>query len=90
MRKIFRLIVREFVDSMLVREEGKTKVLYGCMAPNYEIIGAAAMSGSREVYSANHYWAYMVVGGCIFDKMVPVFEAAEKMWLKAGAVSPLR
>ena len=86
-RKVFRLCLREFVDSMLVREEGKTKVLYGFMAPRYEMIGSAVMSGTNEVYSINHCWAFMIVVGCIFDKMLPIFEAAEKMWLKAGVVA---
>jgi benzoyl-CoA reductase/2-hydroxyglutaryl-CoA dehydratase subunit BcrC/BadD/HgdB len=86
-RKLFRLCIREFVDSMLVREEGKKAVIYGCMAPYYEIISAALKSASPEVYSINHHWAFLMIAGCIFDKTVPVLEAAEKMWLKAGVVA---
>ena len=86
-RKVFRLCLREFVDSMLVREEGKTRVLYGFMAPRYEIIGAAVMAKSEEIYSINHCWAFMEVVGCIFNRMNPVLEAAERMWLKGGQVS---
>jgi benzoyl-CoA reductase/2-hydroxyglutaryl-CoA dehydratase subunit BcrC/BadD/HgdB len=86
-RKIFRLCMREFVDSILARDEGKTRLIYGFMAPYFEVIGAAVMSGSPEVYSANHYWAFMMITGCLFDKTVTVLEAAEKKWLKAGAVA---
>jgi benzoyl-CoA reductase/2-hydroxyglutaryl-CoA dehydratase subunit BcrC/BadD/HgdB len=86
-RAAFRLCMREFVDSILVREEGKTMVLYGFMAPGYEIISAAVMSGSREVYSINQPWALYMIAGCIFDKIIPILEAAEKKWLKAGVAA---
>jgi len=85
-RRIFRLCLREVINSILAGEEGKTKVVYGCMAPGYEIIGAALMKAAPEVFSINHHWAYLLVAGCIFDKFLPVMEAAEKMWLKAGLV----
>ncbi len=85
-RKIFRLCLREFVDSILAKEEGKNRILYGCMAPGYEIIGAALKSRSNDIYSVNHHWAYLLIAGCIFDKVNPVLEAAENMWLKAGVV----
>ena len=86
-RRVIRLCVKEFVDSVLVREEGRTKVIYGFMAPDFDIIGTAAMSVSREVYAIHHFWAFMFVFGHIFDKMVTVFEAAEKSWLKSGIVA---
>jgi benzoyl-CoA reductase/2-hydroxyglutaryl-CoA dehydratase subunit BcrC/BadD/HgdB len=85
-RKVFRLIVREFVDSMLAREEGKSKLIYGFMAPGFEMISPAIMSRSKEVFSEYHLWSFFTVAGCIFDKMVPILEAAEKKWLKAGVV----
>ena len=86
-RKAFRLCVRELVDSLLVKEEGKKKVLYGFMAPGWEIIGSALVSKSKEVFSVHHSWALQVVVGCIFGKIVPILEAAEKKWLKAGVVA---
>jgi len=83
-RKIFRLILREFVDSLIAREEGKKKLIYGFMAPGFEMISPALMYGSRDIYSVYHLWAFFTVAGCIFNKMVPVLEAAEKKWLKSG------
>ncbi|MBN1190127.1 MAG: 2-hydroxyacyl-CoA dehydratase [Dehalococcoidales bacterium] len=86
-RGVLRLCMKEFVDSVLVREEGRTKVIYGFMAPDFDIVGSAAMSISREIYVIHHFWAFMLIFGSIFDKMVPVFEAAEKAWLKSGIVA---
>ncbi|MBN1190360.1 MAG: 2-hydroxyacyl-CoA dehydratase [Dehalococcoidales bacterium] len=86
-RKVFRLILKEFVDSMLARDEGKKKLLYGFMAPGFEMISPAVMFASREAYSVYHFWALFTIAGCIFDKMVPILEAAEKQWLKAGIVA---
>ncbi|MFC2070775.1 2-hydroxyacyl-CoA dehydratase [Chloroflexota bacterium] len=86
-RKGLRLCVREFVNSVLAREDGKKKVLTGFMAPGFDVIGSAAVSHSKEVFSAHQSWAILLVVGRIFDKMVPVLEAAEKEWLKAGVVA---
>jgi len=86
-RKAFRLCVREVIDSVLAREEGKKKIIFGFMIPGFETIGPVLMSKSKEVYAAHYSWAFLLVFGCIFDKMVPVLEAAEKKWLKAGAVA---
>lgn len=86
-RKVLRLCVREVVSTVLAREEGKKKIIYGFMAPGWEIIGSALVSKSSEVYAANLSWAFQAVLGCVFDKIVPILEAAEKKWLKAGVVA---
>jgi benzoyl-CoA reductase/2-hydroxyglutaryl-CoA dehydratase subunit BcrC/BadD/HgdB len=86
-RKIIRLCVLEVVNSILAREEGKKKVLFGLMAPGFETIGSVITTRSKEIYSAHQSWAFLVVIGCIFDKLPPVLEAAERSWLKAGTVS---
>jgi benzoyl-CoA reductase/2-hydroxyglutaryl-CoA dehydratase subunit BcrC/BadD/HgdB len=86
-RKAFRLCMQEMVDVMLSREEGKKKVIYGFMAPTYNGISTALTSQSREVCSTHLCWVFHLILGCVFDKMVPVFEAAEKNWLKAGVVA---
>jgi benzoyl-CoA reductase/2-hydroxyglutaryl-CoA dehydratase subunit BcrC/BadD/HgdB len=86
-RKAFRLCVLELVNSVLAREEGKKKIIFGFMMPGFETIGSALMSKSKEVFAAHHSWAFLLVIGCIFDKLVPILEAAEKKWLKAGAVA---
>lgn len=86
-RKALRLCVLEMVNSVLAREEGKKKIIFGFNAPGFDAIATALVSNSQEVYSAHHSWSFQLLIGCIFDKMVPVFEAAERKWLKAGAVA---
>ena len=86
-RKVFRLCLRELVNALLVKEDGKKKIIYGFMSPGIDIIGSALISKSREVFSIHHSWAFHIVVGCIFGKIVPIMEAAEKKWLKAGVVA---
>ncbi len=86
-RKVLRLCVRELVDAMLLKEEGKKTIIYGFMAPGMEVLGSALVSKSKEVYSIYHPWAMQIVVGCIFGKIVPIMEAAEEKWLKAGVVA---
>lgn len=86
-RKALRLCVREVIDSVLAREEGKKEIVYGFMAPGFETIGSALVSKSKEVFSIHHSWALQIVVGCIFGKIIPILEAAEKKWLKAGVVA---
>jgi len=83
-RKIIRLCMLEMVNSMLAREEGKKKIIFQFMSPGFEMVGSALMSKSKDVLSAHHCWAFLAVAGCIFDKIVPVLEAAESRWLKSG------
>jgi len=86
-RKVFRLCVRELVSSLLVREDGKKKIIYGFMTPGFDILGSILVSRSKEVFSVHHSWAFHIVVGCLFDKIVPIIEEAEKKWLKAGVVA---
>ena len=85
-RKMFRLALLETVDAALAREEGKSKVLFGLMAPGFEAIGSALVSQSKEVCAIHQSWAFFLIFGCIFDKVTPVLEAAERQWLKTGMV----
>lgn len=87
LRKVFRLIVKELVNAILVKEDGREKVIYGFMCPGIDLIGSAFMSKSDKVFLVHHSWAFHIVIGCIFGKIVPVIEEAEKNWLKAGAVA---
>jgi benzoyl-CoA reductase/2-hydroxyglutaryl-CoA dehydratase subunit BcrC/BadD/HgdB len=86
-RKILRLSLRGLVDSVLAREDGKKKVVFGFMAPVFEIVSAVLVSQSKEVHAANQCWAPLLIIGSIFGRMVPVLEAAERQWLKAGIVA---
>jgi hypothetical protein len=85
-RKALRLHVLEVVDAVLARQEGK-KVIYGFMSVGLDMIGAALMYNSKALYSGRIEFTFSLVLGCIFDKLVPVLEAAEKKWLKAGGVT---
>ena len=87
LRKIFKLSMLEMVDMILAREEGKKEVIFGFMAPAFEIIGTVLNSNSNEVLAAHHSSAFHTIMGCVFAKMVPILEAAERKWLKAGKVT---
>ncbi|MGD9143496.1 MAG: 2-hydroxyacyl-CoA dehydratase family protein [Dehalococcoidia bacterium] len=86
-RKAFRLCILEMVNTILAREEGKKKIIFGFMIPGFETIGQVLMSKSSDVYTSHLSWSFLIVMGCIFGKFEPVLEAAEKKWLKAGIVA---
>ena len=86
-RKAFRLIIRELVNALLARDEGEKRVIYGFMAPGMELLSSALVSKSKDVHSIYHSWALQIVLGCIFGKIEPILEEAERKWLKAGIVS---
>jgi benzoyl-CoA reductase/2-hydroxyglutaryl-CoA dehydratase subunit BcrC/BadD/HgdB len=86
-RKLFGVFVRELVNITLAKEEGKKKIIHGCMAPSFEILGSALRSNSKDVFVLVPNPPFMVVLGFIFDKFVPLLEAAEKQWMKSGLVS---
>ena len=86
-RKLFRLYILGLAELVLAREEGKEKIFYGLMSPGSDTIGAALMTKSNKVLFANPPTLFCVVVEAIFGKLAPVLEAAEKVWLKAGAIS---
>jgi benzoyl-CoA reductase/2-hydroxyglutaryl-CoA dehydratase subunit BcrC/BadD/HgdB len=81
------LCIKDLANTVLAREEGKQKIIYGFMAPGFEVLGSALLSKSAEVHVANLSSALQFVIGCIFDKMVPILEAAERKWLKSGKMA---
>lgn len=87
LRKVFRLIVKELVNALLVREETDKKVIYGFMMPGIDMFGSALVSNSQDVFVIHHSWAFQVVVGCIFGKIEPIMEDAEEKWLKSGLVA---
>ncbi|HEY78953.1 MAG TPA: 2-hydroxyacyl-CoA dehydratase [Dehalococcoidia bacterium] len=87
-RKILRLCIQELVNWTLAKEEGKTKFIYSFMATGFfDTIAYAVLSKSKEVYVGSLNSLHHTVLGSIFEKIVPILEAAEKRWLKAGAVA---
>jgi benzoyl-CoA reductase/2-hydroxyglutaryl-CoA dehydratase subunit BcrC/BadD/HgdB len=86
-RKAFGFFVRDVVNMVLAREDGKKKILYGFMSPGFGTLGSALFSKSEEIYVAVLPGSFQFVLGFIFDKIVPMLEAAEHKWLKPGKVS---
>ncbi|MBA7573456.1 hypothetical protein ES708_15254 [subsurface metagenome] len=86
-RKMFHLYIRGLADLVLAREDGKEMIVYGLMAPGIETLTSALMTRSNKVFSANPQRFFCSVVGNIFGKLTPILEAAEKNWLKAGAVA---
>lgn len=85
-RKAVGLCIRDLVNTVLARDDGKRKIVYSFMSPGFEILGSALVSKSEEIYVAGLAQIFHFVLGCIFNKMSPILEAAEYKWLKAGKV----
>jgi len=86
-RKLFHLYLRGLADLVLAREDGKEMIMYGLMSPGIETMASALMTKSSKVFCANPQRFFSNVLGNIFGKLEPVLEAAERKWLKAGAVA---
>ena len=52
-RKAFRLYIKAIVNMVLAKEDGKTKIIYGYMAPAVPAIASALMYKSKEVFNWN-------------------------------------
>ena len=53
-RKALGLCIEDVVDTVLAREDGKKILIYGYMAPGFEIIASTLVTRSRSVsYSSN-------------------------------------
>lgn len=86
-RKILRLCILDLVNLVMAREDGKTKIVYGYMSLVFRPLLLAFMSKSRKVHFAMPYQISQIVLGCVFGKLNPIMEEAEKMWLRSGVFS---
>jgi len=87
-RKMLGIYLRDVVDLVLAREEGRTTIIYAIMAEGFDLIASAFTSKTREIFVSWPESLFEIVfGPTFFDKMIPVLEAAEARWLKAGIVS---
>ena len=86
-RKAFRLYIKAIVNMVLAKEDGKTKIIYGYMAPAVPAIASALMYKSKEVFIARPFQIVRTLLGYMFDKMSSVFDAAEQKWLRSGKVA---
>jgi len=86
-RKMLGLYLRDLVDLTLARDEGKTKIIYAIMAEGFDLIASAFGSKTKELFVSWPESLFEVIfgPGC-FDKLIPILEAAENKWLKAGKV----
>lgn len=81
-RKILGIWVREFVDMVLAKEEGK-KIVYG-IYPTFPTATQAVMEASEDIYMVSPEVIIDVVMGQIFDKINPILEEAERCGLEPG------
>ena len=82
MRKILGLWLKELVDMVLAKEEGK-KVIYVSYPPIPQIVAAMATT-SDDIYCASPDIVLSNTLNLIFDKINPVLETAEKNGLVPG------
>ena len=83
-RRGIQLCIENVAELVLAREDGKKKIIYYYMAPGMELLGTALLSKSKDIIVENLNGPLQFLLGGIFDKLVPVLEAAERKWLKSG------
>jgi benzoyl-CoA reductase/2-hydroxyglutaryl-CoA dehydratase subunit BcrC/BadD/HgdB len=85
MLMVIGVALRELADTILAEEDGK-KILYSSL-PNAatDIMSAAAFHSGGKVHTAFPDVLVLMVMGCLFNKLEPILEAAEKSFLRAGA-----
>jgi len=82
MRKVLGLWLKELVDMMLAREEGK-KVVYVSYPPIPQMVAALALT-SDDIYCASPDIVLSNTLNLMFDKIIPVLETAEQNGLGPG------
>lgn len=82
MRKVLGLWLKELIDMVLAKEEGK-KVIYVSYPPIPQIVAAMAMT-SDEIYCSSPDIVLSNTLNLLFDKINPVLETAEKNGLAPG------
>jgi benzoyl-CoA reductase/2-hydroxyglutaryl-CoA dehydratase subunit BcrC/BadD/HgdB len=86
-RKLMGIFLRDLCNIVLMRDDGRERIVHACMLPQMDILGSAIMENSTEVGLISPNATFMVVMGGMFDRYVPILEAAEKQWLKGGVVA---
>jgi benzoyl-CoA reductase/2-hydroxyglutaryl-CoA dehydratase subunit BcrC/BadD/HgdB len=85
-RQLLGMFIRELVNMVLAKDEGRTKIIHACMAGGFEAVGSAFVTFSKDVFVEVPNPPFMVVFGGIFGRFIPILEAAEELWLKSGLV----
>ena len=86
-RRLLGFFLKDLCDIVLMREDGRERIVHACMLPGMDILGSAIMDNCTNAGLISPNTTFMVVVGCMFGKYVPILEAAERQWLKAGAVA---
>ena len=86
-RKILGVILQDFTNIVLLREQPGVKVGFSFMAPGCQQLGSALMANFENVAWVNPNYTFMIVLGSMFGKLVPVYEASERLWLRSGGVA---
>ena len=81
-RKALGLWVKELVDMVLAKEEGK-KIVYASFPPLYQVMTAMS-AASDEIYCIVPEAVLSTTMNCIFGRMYPILETAEKNGLAPG------
>ncbi len=81
-RKALGIWLKELIDMVLAKEEGK-KIVYASFPPTYQMV-AAMTSASSDIYCVIPEVILGVTMNCIFTKATSILEAAEKHGLAPG------
>jgi benzoyl-CoA reductase/2-hydroxyglutaryl-CoA dehydratase subunit BcrC/BadD/HgdB len=81
-RKILYLWIKELIDLVLAKDEGKKLVYYGF--PTVAGPAAAIAASSEQVYCVCPDAVLSTVMGQIFNKVIPILEAGERNGLPPG------
>ncbi len=84
LRKIRGLAIKELVNTMLAKEEGKINLCASLPSATTDILSAASFH-SNEVRATYPDVLVLIVLGTIFNKLDAILEAAEKHFLRPGA-----
>jgi len=75
MRKVLGIWMKELINIVLAREEGK-RIVYPSFPPAAELNATASLA-SEDIYAINPEVVLCQTMGQIFDKLTPIQEAAE-------------
>ena len=86
-RQLMGLFLKDFCNTVLMRDDGRERIVHTCMLPSMDLLGSAIMNNTKQVGLISPNATFMIVLGCMFGKFVPILEASERQWLKAGVVA---
>ena len=86
-RRLMGIFLKDFCNIVLMRDDGRERIVHACMLPGMDILGSAIMANSPGVGLMSPNTTFMLVMGCMFGRFEPVLEAAERQWLRAGTMA---